>query len=284
MRPWTSTAKALIGTKFGGTWTITSMYGEYKEDYIQAVEKLYGVTIDCHNAQYWCYNSLCGTKTVIEKTTINRNIDRECLKMCRGCDGSKQGNTQLCHYATPIRYKPLTKTPDRELKVFVGNTYNNFTVLSIKPSGNYSDHQCRAEIECIHCGRVKESRFDALLNGTVACECFHTRSAGEMLIEKYLIDHEIDYNSEQTFQNLVGIGSGLLRYDFAILKDNQIIQLIEFDGDQHKEIGYFNEDGRVFKHDDIKNIYAKENNIPLLRIPTKDINNINAILDKELIN
>lgn len=281
-RPWTTEARKLIGKQFGGTWTVESMYGNYKEDYIEAVKKLYDVTIDCNNGQYWCYNSFCGTKAVIEKTTINRNIDRDCLKTCRGCDGSKKGNLELCHYATPIRYKPLTKKPDREQKVFIGKTYNNFKVLSIKPSGNYSDHQCRAEIECIHCGRTKESRFDALLLGAVTCECFRNRSAGEMLIEKYLTDNNIPHKSEQTFKDLIGTGSGLLRYDFAILKDNQIIQFIEFDGIQHKEIGHFNEDGKVFIHDDIKDKYAKEHNIPLLRIPYIEINNINNILDKEL--
>ena len=282
MRPWTKAAKALIGTTFGGTWTVQSMYGEYKEDYIQAVKNLYDVTIDCHNGQYWCYNSLCGTKAVLEKTTINRNIDRDCLKTCRGCNGSKKGNPELCHYATPIRYKPLTKKPDREQKVFVGETYNNFKVLSIKPSGNYSDHQCRAEIKCIHCGKIKESRFDALLLGNVTCECFRTRSAGEMLIEKYLTDNNIAHRSEQTFEDLIGTNSGLLRYDFAILNHDQIIKLIEFDGKQHKEIGYFNEDGHVFVHDDIKDEYAKKHNIPLLRIPFTEINNINNILKEEL--
>lgn len=283
LHEWTPAVRALIGTKFAGTWTVQDTYGKYKEDYINDYEKVTGKRIKCNNGHYYVYNSLCGTLTQMEKTTINRAIDKPCMKDCRGCKGKKFGNIRECTFATMIRPKNLTKEIDRSTKIFVGNTYNNFTVISIKPSGNYSDHQCRAEIQCIHCGRIKESRFDTLINGTCACECFRNRSAGEMLIEKYLIDNHILHTSEQTFDELVGLNGGALRYDFAIFKDNKIIQLIEFDGDQHKEIGYFNKDGKVFKHDDIKNIYAKEHNIPLLRIPYVEINNIEQILKENLI-
>ena len=166
MRKWTEKAKELIGTKFGGTWTVQSMFGECKEDYIKAVQDLYDVVIDCHNAQYWCHNSLCGINTVMEKTTISRGIDKPAMKFCNNCDGSYK---DICHYAIPIRYKPLNKIPDRQQKVFVGNTYNDFTVLAIRPANTDLDHQCKATIKCNKCGKIQESRFDTLLNGTHKC-------------------------------------------------------------------------------------------------------------------
>ena len=281
--PWTSEAKALVGTEFAGTWVVKDTYGDYKEDYIDDYEAIVGRRIRCNNAHYYVYNSLCGTLTQMEKTTIKRAIDKSCMKDCQGCNGERFG-TDDCTFSKIIRPKETNKKINRIPKIFVGEDYNMFTVIATEPSGNYSDHQSRAKCKCRNCGRISESRFDTLLNGTHACECFRHRSTGEMMIWKYLEDKNISYKSEQTFQDLVGLKGGALRYDFAILKDNQIVQLIEFDGEQHKEIGYFNKDGRVFKHDDIKNIYAKENNIPLIRIPAEEINNINIILDKELIN
>lgn len=279
LHEWSPAVKAKIGTKFAGTWIVLDTYGKYKEDYINDYEKVTGKRIKCNNGHYYVYNSLCGTLSQIEKTTIDRAIDKPCMKDCRGCHGEKFGNIEECTFATMIRPKNCNKKIDRTPKIFVGQDYNMFTVIEIEPSGSYSDHQPRAKCKCRNCGRISKSRFDTLLNGTHACECFRHRSTGEMMIWKYLEDKHIPNNSEQTFEGLVGLKGGALRYDFAILKDNKIIQLIEFDGDQHKEIGYFNKDGRVFKHDDIKNIYAKENNIPLLRIPAKEINNINTILD-----
>ena len=81
--------------------------------------------------------------------------------------------------------------------------------------------------------------------------------------------HNIAYKTEYKFENLIGDGGGSLRYDFAIFNQNDLIALIEFDGEQHyEEAGsYYNPTGKVQIHDKRKNDYAKEHNIPLLRIP-----------------
>ena len=61
------------------------------------------------------------------------------------------------------------------------------------------------------------------------------------------------------------------RFDFALYnKDNpnNIIKLIEFDGEQHSinsKSGWHNDD--LIKRDIEKNNYALQNNIPLVRIP-----------------
>ena len=76
-----------------------------------------------------------------------------------------------------------------------------------------------------------------------------------------------------------------LRFDFYLPEYNTCI---EYDGRQHftpvevfgGEEGYF----KTKKRDGIKNKYCKDNNIGSLRIPYNQINNIEEILLKELIN
>lgn len=68
-----------------------------------------------------------------------------------------------------------------------------------------------------------------------------------------------------------------LLYDFAILdSNNTTIRLIEFDGAQHiKEVTYFgNNLQRIQELDKIKNKYALEHQIPLVRIPYTQLQHI----------
>ena len=72
-----------------------------------------------------------------------------------------------------------------------------------------------------------------------------------------------------------------LRYDFAILdQKNQPIKLIEIDGNQHfEEAGsFYNPNGTIQIHDDLKNKYAEEHNIPLLRITYDQLLNLDNII------
>ena len=65
--------------------------------------------------------------------------------------------------------------------------------------------------------------------------------------------------------------NGVLIYDFAIFDKNnpeQIIRLIEFDGEQHcldSRSNWHTED--LMRRDKEKNKFALDNNIPLVRIP-----------------
>ena len=84
------------------------------------------------------------------------------------------------------------------------------------------------------------------------------------------------------FADCLGKSGRKLKYDFYIPSKNL---LIEFDGPQH--FGYLkigkhtlsiNEYEKLKLNDTIKNKYAYENNIKLLRIPYTEIKNVNNIL------
>ena len=119
------------------------------------------------------------------------------------------------------------------------------------------------------CGNIKSIRQSSLLQGlTQSCGCIGN-SLGENLIKKILINNNISFIQEYTFNDLKD--KNYLRFDFAILDENeQVIRLIEFDGPQHEqENDYFSDFEELKIRDELKNNFARENHIPLVRIPYK---------------
>ena len=173
------------------------------------------------------------------------------------------------------------KIPDREEKLVVGKKYGVFTLVSYGNSETYADHQRKANVICSLCNKQKEVKVNHLLKGAATCECFKKRSSGEIYIGSILKSKQINFITEYSFDELRGENGGLLRYDFALLNDNdEPYAFIEYDGEQHfQETGsYFNKKGLVQIHDNKKNKFLKEKNIPLLRISY-----INFLKSEELI-
>jgi Zn finger protein HypA/HybF involved in hydrogenase expression len=106
-------------------------------------------------------------------------------------------------------------------------------------------------------------------------------SKGEMLVEHFLLTHDIKFIPQYSPIDLVTqYKRARYRFDF-FLPDHNI--LIEFDGIQHdKPIkrwnGFYTSFDNIQRRDGIKNKYAKDRSILLIRIKYKDINNINSIL------
>lgn len=111
--------------------------------------------------------------------------------------------------------------------------------------------------------------------------CPHcNRSLGEDYIRNELEKYSIEYQREYIFKDLKGINGGNLRFDFALFKNNKIIKLIEYDGKQHFEPSFGSDCNfeRIKKHDELKNEYVENNNIPLTRIPYYEYENIPKII------
>lgn len=106
-------------------------------------------------------------------------------------------------------------------------------------------------------------------------------SKGEQKIKKYLDDRGFNYKREMTFDDLTYVNK--LRFDFGVYKDGELLTLIEFDGLHHvKPVEKWGGEETlklIQTRDALKNQYAKDNNIPLLRIPYAKRKHINAILD-----
>ena len=93
-------------------------------------------------------------------------------------------------------------------------------------------------------------------------------SHGEILISSILSKMDANFKIQYRFENCYAIET--LPFDFAVIKLGRV-QLIEYDGIQHFDEKDFFGGSTGFKvlrnHDNTKNKYCAENDIPLLRIP-----------------
>lgn len=136
------------------------------------------------------------------------------------------------------------------------------------------------------CGNIKTIEGYNLRSGlTQSCGCINY-SIGEQNIKKILDDNGILYIKEYSNSALTR-----KRFDFALLNDKeQVIRFIEFDGEQHyKSARGTWENADSFEErqerDKEKNDYAFSHNIPLVRIPYWERDNItlNLILGNKYL-
>jgi hypothetical protein len=177
---------------------------------------------------------------------------------------------------------------ERNQKNIVDLTGERFgRLIVIKYAGTLRDHaawECRCD-----CGNVIITDSGSLKAGyRTSCGCFRT-SLGAQKIENCLIKNHILYKKEYTFSDLKNYNNKPLYFDFAIFdKQNQLIKLIEYDGEQHfstKGDNIFFSDSLETrkKNDNSKNSYCEKNNLILLRIPytLKNKITLNLLLSEE---
>lgn len=136
------------------------------------------------------------------------------------------------------------------------------------------------EFICEECKHIWSVSLANASKGVWCPRCM--KSKGEKKIEHYLNKYNINYISQYTVDGLVGVGSGLLSYDFYLPKHNIFI---EFHGKQHEEyVKGFHKDIDDFQkqqeHDRRKREYARDK---LLVIWYYEFNNIEEILKQQLI-
>lgn len=168
-----------------------------------------------------------------------------------------------------------------------GQKFNKLLVLEAAGSTNSQKRLWKCLCDC---GNITYVTTGDLKNGHIAsCGCLRRKSLGEQKIEQLLKENNIKYiHNKGYFKNLILSNGGIGRYDFVLLDENEKpYRLIEFDGIQHfEEQDYFTHSLTETKNNDIiKNKYAKENNIPLVRIPywERDKMTLEMLLGKEYL-
>jgi len=134
--------------------------------------------------------------------------------------------------------------------------------------------------ECGHEWRITPNNF---LQGRRCPKC--SRSKEEKRIAKYLKKHGIKFKDEFEFEDLTV--KDKLRFDFAVINNNKILFLIEYDGRQHFDPNnYFHETEKSFRYgkykDRVKTAYCINNNIPLLRISYFKKNKMEQLINEML--
>lgn len=160
-----------------------------------------------------------------------------------------------------------------------GQKYGMLTVLKRDMSRKSVYYLCRCE-----CGNVKSVLSQHLKRGSIiSCGCFH-KSKGEERIKELLLNNNYKFQQEYSFVDLKFNSQKRVRFDFRVQTNNKFY-LIEFDGKQHY-FSYNSWGGEKEllirqEHDNLKNQYCKNNNIPLIRIPYNKLKSL-KITDLEL--
>lgn len=150
----------------------------------------------------------------------------------------------------------------------IGDTVGKLTIKKYVGMDERCDYLYECECEC---GNTKiVSRSNLIKKSVQSCGCLI--SVGENTITDILKENHISFIKQVSFPDLKSPLNGIPKYDFGILDgNNNIIRLIEFDGEQHqKAYNYFGGEEKFKKiqtNDSLKNQYALSHNIPLVRIP-----------------
>lgn len=148
----------------------------------------------------------------------------------------------------------------------------------------YKNIKSKLLCECKKCKYQWYTTGELLLRGTRCIKCTN-KSKGEDKIEKYLINHNINYICQKKFDGLIGVNGGLLRFDFYLPEYNIVI---EYQGQFHDG----NTNGNIQteyelqiqkEHDNRKRLFSKDNNIELLEIWYWDFDKIEHILESRLL-
>lgn len=179
----------------------------------------------------------------------------------------------------------VAKLTQEEFENKVYQNDKNIQVLS-KYDGNKSYIDCK----CRECGYTWNTQAFNLMYGGKCPNC--SGSKGEMKIRGLLDKSLVNYRREFVFDDLIGDCGKPLRFDFAILNnDDSLNCLVEFDGIQHYEPINFWGNKYAYtqirfetlkRYDERKNNYCTKHNIKLIRIPYWDFDNIEEILNREL--
>lgn len=117
---------------------------------------------------------------------------------------------------------------------------------------------------------IFETTFNNVLCGFTYGMPLEEKSKGEYKVQSLLLEHNISFIREYIFEQLRINKYSALRFDFYLPCHNICI---EYDGIQHYQ-NHFGLPEKEYQHqlenDQIKNIFCKENKIPLIRIPYYD--------------
>ena len=186
----------------------------------------------------WHCKCKCGNEVDVDTRNLNSNHTLSC-----GCYQKEQAQKNVID---------MSNYEDK-----------NFLILS--RAGSSTDGVALWECLCKNCGNVFITKGSNIRSvGIQTCGCSHSK--GEQKISELLTEAGYNFKTQYTFNDLIGVNGGLLRFDFAIFENDQLKQLIEFNGIQHyqKPQGHWGEEWETLLiHDKKKIEYCQKNNIPL---------------------
>ena len=201
---------------------------------------------------YWICKCECGTERSVCGSSLRSGVSTSC-----GCYKIENSRTNNGKYIDEI-----------------GNKYGKLTVIAKDEELSIINHRAYWVCKC-RCGNTITTSSKCLREGkTLSCGCIKT-SIGEENIAEILTNNNISFIGQYG----IIINNVRYRFDFAIINEEtqEIERLIEFDGIQHYDTEHTHW-GKTVEYtqirDNIKNTYALSHNIPLVRIPYWERDNI----------
>ena len=219
----------------------------------------YDVTCGNDRKVWW----LCNKGHEWKSAIASRNQGKNC-PYCAGLLPSKENNLLICNpkLCEEWDYEKNKKRPE-----------------DYCPNSNK-----KVWWKCGKCNHKWKTTINSRNNNVGCSQC--KESKGEKEISRVLTKYNIPHNSQYTFDDLRGIGKGLLKFDSSVFWDKEMTKLrtiIEYDGQHHfkpvcfggisieRAIKNFK---KQVENDIKKNLYCAENNIQLIRIPYWEYDNI----------
>lgn len=141
------------------------------------------------------------------------------------------------------------------------------------------------------CGKTSMKTLDSLLRNYGCLRCSRaSQSAGVQIVSSVLDDLGYTYKREVKLEGCAYIRP--LSFDFAVYDKDELLFLIEYDGEQHfrstQRYGGQEKLSKVQARDEAKNKYCNDNNIKLLRVNyklverqrTKAYENVKTLVEK----
>ena len=242
------------------------------------------------------FESIVFNLTGTEYTVLSK-YKNTCTKIrmkhnCLNCNNFEWEVTPTNFIFSKSRCPECFATKKKTTEEFKQEVYdlvkNEYTILD-----EYKNAYTKIKIRhnCKNCNNfVYEVSPKEFLRGERCPKC--NESKGEKTISNYLDLNNINYKTQYKIEECKNINA--LPFDFIVFdKNNNLLGIIEYDGQQHFEpIGFgsknyekiLNNFKSIKLRDSIKTKYCEDNNIPLLRIKYTQFKNIETILNHFLTN
>ena len=283
--------KSLVGERFGKLIVTDMIYGEAAGGKIRTKSRC---TCDCGNEIVTTVDALKRSKTSCGCDTKQRRIDanrkdltgerfnrlvvesmlwdtRPTRAVCR-CDcgntitvigtGLTSGKTGSCGCLQRDR---ASESVTKDWSGVVSTDGVKFLRQARKNSKGQWLWYC----ECGICGNEFVALPAKIMNGHItSCGC-RKRSSREDMIRSFLDSCGIEFAEQYRFPDCKD--KYTLPFDFAIMSNQSVVALVEYDGQQHyKAVSCFGGQSgfeNTVRRDKIKDRYCQNNNINLLRLP-----------------
>lgn len=180
-------------------------------------------------------------------------------------DALRQGRVTTCGDAIH-KIQRMREIGKSNAKDITNQKFGKLT--AIKPIGSANYGGVLWECKC-DCGNIHIAEYSNLIHGGVqSCGCL--KSKGEQKIQELLATFQIDYKTQYTPLNWLLSTNYKPFYDFGIFKNDELVALIEYNGEQHRHYrisgnSWNNEENfkKTKRRDKEKQQLCQQYNIPL---------------------